>query len=197
MPQALPGLGPVMAQADNDQQVIQLWLFGKSERTKFNYLYDLDQFLTFVQHRPIRWIRLGDLQAWVDSMAHLAPRTRGARLAAVKSLLSFAHKIGYTTLNCGAAVKAPKAKGVLAQRILTEAEMMAMIARNSRWPRTASRRPLPSIRPVPRKSSRSRRANGRSPRPRHPSRALTISGSKSSAVRSFWPRSNPWSTSAA
>jgi len=49
-------------------------------------------------------------------------------LATVKSLLAFAHKIGYTKFNVGAAAHLPKSKNTLAERILQESEVHRMFA---------------------------------------------------------------------
>src|SRR4029453_2806947 len=49
-------------------------------------------------------------------------------LAAVKSLLAFARKIGYLTFNVGAALHLPKAKSTLTERILQECEVHQMFA---------------------------------------------------------------------
>lgn len=115
-------------QAENDAQVINLWMHGKAERTKQEYRRDLAAFDAFTGGRPLRWIILADLQGFLDSMAHLAPRTQARRLAAVKSLISFAQKIGYVTFNVGAAVKGPKIRNSLSERILDEEAVLRMVA---------------------------------------------------------------------
>jgi len=71
---------------------------------------------------------LGDLQAFRDSLIGLAPSSQAQSLAAVKSLLAFARKIGYIAFNVGAALQLPKAKNTLAERILQESEVHSMIA---------------------------------------------------------------------
>ena len=50
------------------------------------------------------------------------------RLSVVKSLFSFAHKLGYVVFNVAAAIKLPKCKDHLAERILSEDQVLAMLA---------------------------------------------------------------------
>lgn len=68
------------------------------------------------------------VQAYSDSIIDLADTTRNRKLSAVKSLLSFAHRIGYTPFNVGAPVKAPSVKNRLAERILSESDIQRVIA---------------------------------------------------------------------
>ena len=60
--------------------------------------------------------------------------TSGQHTLRVKSLLSYAHKLGYTLFNAGAAIKPPKGTRGLAKRILAELNVRALIrgAGNSR-----------------------------------------------------------------
>lgn len=105
--------------ADDDRHLVTLWLHGKSPRTQEAYLRDINQFVDFID-RPLRRVKLEDLQRWSDELEQrgLADATRARKLAAVKSLFSFGHKIGYIVFNVGAAVSTPKVKDDLAERIL-------------------------------------------------------------------------------
>jgi MFS transporter, ACS family, tartrate transporter len=58
--------------ADSDARLIALWLHGRAARTQRSYRADASAFLRFVQ-KPLRQITLGDLQAYQDSLAPLAP----------------------------------------------------------------------------------------------------------------------------
>ena len=91
------------------------------------YRADVDRFLAFVA-RPLPTITLSDLQTFADSLAGLAPSSRARTLAAIKSLLSFGQRTGYLPLNVGAAVKLPARKDTLAERILTEPEIVRLLA---------------------------------------------------------------------
>lgn len=77
--------------------------------------------------RPLSGVTIRDVQGFLDSLADLADATRCRMLAAVKSLLSFAQKIGYIPFNAGAAVDLPKTKDKHAERILNEDDILRMI----------------------------------------------------------------------
>jgi integrase/recombinase XerD len=115
-----------LAQAASDERLITMWLHGRNLLTRNAYERDAQRFFAFVQ-KPIRAITLGDLHAWLDQLQG-APASRARRLAAVKSLLTFATRLGYLPLNVGAAVRAPVVTRVLAERILSEEEVVRMIA---------------------------------------------------------------------
>jgi integrase/recombinase XerD len=113
-------------QADTDAEVIGLWLHGRSPHTQRAYTHDMGRFVTFVG-RPLAQVKLRDLQDFADSLVGLADGSRARCLAAVKSLLTFAQKIGYIPFNVGAALELPASKDTLAERILPEADVLAMI----------------------------------------------------------------------
>lgn len=83
--------------------------------------------------KPLVQITVGDLQAWAEQLREeeLAPATRAHRLAAVKSLLSLAHRLGYLPFNPGGVVKLPRAKRTLAERILSEGDVHRLLALES------------------------------------------------------------------
>lgn len=117
------------SQADSDQQLIALWLNSHtSEHTRRAYAADIARLLTFTGGKSLAATTLADLQAFAESLSELSTGSRKRTINAIKSLLSFGQKVGYLRFNVGAALKAPKPKNTLAQRILTEAEVHAMIA---------------------------------------------------------------------
>jgi site-specific recombinase XerD len=118
---------PVQSQADNDNQVVQLWIHGRSQHTQRAYRANANRLFTYVG-KSLALITLSDLQAFQDSLTGLAPSSQAQTLAAVKSLLAFARKIGYLTFNVGAALQLPKTKNTLAERILQESEVHRMFA---------------------------------------------------------------------
>ena len=87
--------------------------------TQRAYRRDVDPSADFVV-KPLRTVTLGDVQAFADSLARLAPASRVRTLAAVKSLLSFGQRVGYLPLNVGVALRPPKVKNTLAERLLAE-----------------------------------------------------------------------------
>lgn len=118
--------GPAASQADTDDRLIELWLHGRNPRTRAAYAADIEAFRARVA-MPIRAITIGDLQGWLDRVPG-SPATRARRLAAVKSLLTFATRINYVPFNVGAAVRAPAVTRVLADRILSEEDVIRLLA---------------------------------------------------------------------
>jgi integrase/recombinase XerD len=114
--------------ATGDDTLIKLWVHGRSPNTTDAYVRDIARFCAFIDHAPLRSVSLADLQAFADSLAGLAPTSRKRILASVKSLLTFGQQIGYLQFNVGAALKLPKDKNRLGERILDEPSVHAMIA---------------------------------------------------------------------
>src|SRR5215212_81510 len=125
-PPAAPAL-PVPAQANSDRDLIGMWVArSASPHTRRNYRRQAGRFLAFV-NRPLATVRLGDVQAYLDSLQEAAPATRANATAALKSLFSFAQELGYLRFNLGKVLKAPPVKNTLAARILGEADTLLMI----------------------------------------------------------------------
>jgi site-specific recombinase XerD len=119
---------PPPSQADNDDHLVALWLHGRSPRTLASYATEARAFRAFLEGRPLRAVRLGDLHAYIDRMAHLAASSRCTHMGAVKSLLSFGFRIGYLPVNVSAAVRLPAPRRALAERIMTEADTHRLLA---------------------------------------------------------------------
>jgi integrase/recombinase XerD len=108
-----------------EEQLLALWLHGKSANTVRAYRSDVDAFRALIG-KPLRATYLSDLQRYADTLEG-SPASRARRLLAIKSLLSFAAKMGYTPFNVGAAVRAPKQDDRLAERILHEKQVFALL----------------------------------------------------------------------
>lgn len=122
------GADVVVKQANTDEQAIALWLHGRSPHTQKAYSGDVIRVFSYIQ-KPLRLITLGDLQRFADSLIEegLKPSSQNRILASIKSLISFAHKIGYLQFNVAKALKVPKYRECLSERILTEAEIQRVI----------------------------------------------------------------------
>ena len=128
-PSPIEAIAPMIPQqADNDAQVIGLWLHGRSRHTARSYRSDVRRFDTFANEKPLKRVTLQDLQDFTDSLTNLADSSRARTIASIKSLLAFAHKIGYLSFNVGAAVDIPKVKNTLAERILSESDVHQIFA---------------------------------------------------------------------
>lgn len=113
--------------AENEQLLIDRWLHGKSERTQGEYRRDVDQFRCFIG-KPLVVCTLDDLQDWQDELGLSIQQSSVRRkLAAVKSLLTFAQETGIHRFNVGVALKLPKVRDTLADRILSHADLEKMI----------------------------------------------------------------------
>lgn len=117
---------PAVAQAHTDARLVELWLDGRNELTISAYRRDLKEFQAFIS-KPLRAVTIGDIQAWLAEMAG-APASRARRLASIKSLMGYAHRIGYLQFNTSAAVRSPTVVNVLAERILSEEQVIRLIA---------------------------------------------------------------------
>ena len=122
-----PQLQPVQ-QANSDEQLIGLWLHGRSQHTQRAYQKDITEFLQYVQ-TPLRNITLGQLQSYADHLQSngLSPASIKRKLASVKSLFNFAHKLGYLLFDVGKPLKSPACRDKLAERILSEEEVQTII----------------------------------------------------------------------
>jgi integrase/recombinase XerD len=116
----------VQRQASSDEQAVSLWLHGKSAHSRRAYAGDISRFLTCVS-KPLPLVSLEDLQRFADSLVGLAPASQRRTLAAVKSLLAFCLKIGYTRFNVGGALTVRKTKNTIAERILPHEDITRII----------------------------------------------------------------------
>ncbi|MGA2442066.1 MAG: tyrosine-type recombinase/integrase [Tepidisphaeraceae bacterium] len=119
-----PALG-----ADSDDQLLDLWLHGRSEATQRGYRADADRFLQYAS-KPLHRVTLADLQGWADALeaTGLQPASRRRFLAAVKSLFSFGHRLGYLPFDTGKPLRLPPLRDTLAERIIDESLVLRMIA---------------------------------------------------------------------
>ena len=114
------------AQADSDAQVMNLWIrSSNSTHTRRARQEDARRFVSFVG-KPLTVISVGDIQAYIAELTG-CDGTKARRINNVKSLLSFAHRIGYLPFNVGSVVKSVPVKETLSERIITEADVHALI----------------------------------------------------------------------
>ncbi len=119
---------PAMAIAHTTQEAIDLWLYGKSKNTRSTYHREINQFLAFTGKEVGQWT-VNDIQSYglyLDGQ-RLKRATVNKKILAIKSLLSYCHKLGLIPVNPGGAVPVKPLKNSLAERILTEYEVMEMI----------------------------------------------------------------------
>jgi integrase/recombinase XerD len=120
-----------VAQADTDGQLVDLWVTRhESPNTRCTYRRQAERFLAHVD-KPLASVRLGDLQAYLQTLEEQAPATRALATAALKSLFTFGQETGFLRFNFGKAVKSPPVKNTLAERIMPEADMLRLIGLES------------------------------------------------------------------
>jgi integrase/recombinase XerD len=116
-------------QADNDAQLIELWLHGRSRHTITAYKPDVNRFLVQLG-KPLHHVTLGDLQGYADTLGArgLAAPSCHRKLSAIKSLFAFGHRLGYLPFDVARPLRLPGSRDGLADRILDEGEVQRMLA---------------------------------------------------------------------
>jgi integrase/recombinase XerD len=119
----------VVRQADSDDQLVALWLHGRPEHTQRAYRAEVDRFILYVA-KPLRSVRLADIQGFNDHLneSGLKPSSVHRAMSAVKSLFAFGFRLGYLQFDVGRAIKIPSFRDELAERILSEAEVLRIIS---------------------------------------------------------------------
>jgi integrase/recombinase XerD len=116
-----------VAQASSDLDMIAIWLDShRSPHTRRGYAADVAAFQAF-SGKPLRQVTVRDLQAFGASLTTLATATAARRLSAIKSLIAFAHRLGYLPFDVGAPVQLPHVEDTLAERIVSESEVFRLI----------------------------------------------------------------------
>jgi integrase/recombinase XerD len=120
--------GRIIEQADNDDQLIDLWLHGRPKNTQRGYRKEVDRFRDSV-NKPVRSVKLIDLQAFADQLGQsLKPSSVHRAISAVKSLLTFGHRLAYLQFDVGQALKLQGFRDELSERIISETEVLRIIA---------------------------------------------------------------------
>jgi integrase/recombinase XerD len=118
---------PDAPRAESDDQLLEIWLHGRSIHTQRAYRADIERFRA-AAGKPLRQITLGDLQQFADSLTGLLPSSRYRTLSAIKSLLGFGHRIGYLPFDVGRALRLPAVRNRLTERILPEADLHRILS---------------------------------------------------------------------
>ncbi len=108
---------------------IEQWLHGRPQKTQKAYRREAYRFLFSIDEgQSLNEIHLNDLQEYADTLSYMKPASKARALKAIKSLFTFAERTGYLQFNVGAAVRLPKVKRKLAERILSEEQVQKIIA---------------------------------------------------------------------
>lgn len=122
-------LSAIPKQAESDEQLISLWVHGRSKHTQRAYSSDILKFCESV-NKAFQQVTLGDLQSFADKLiqSKLSDTSVKRMLSSVKSLFSFGHRIGYLTFDVGAPLKIPACRETLTERILSQEEVKQIIS---------------------------------------------------------------------
>ena len=114
-------------QAESDEQLMKLWLHGRSKHTIKGYTNDINIFGEKI-NKSLRTITLQDLQDYADFLLNrnYAQTTIKRMLCAVKSIFSFGHRIGYLQFDVGKPLRIPTPKETISERILSQDEVFYM-----------------------------------------------------------------------
>ncbi|BAY42080.1 phage integrase family protein (plasmid) [Nostoc sp. NIES-2111] len=112
--------------AQAEAKLIMLWLDGKSQSSITSYRRYIRRFLKFLD-KPIKRLTYEDLVEYAAQFGDKSDNTRRIYIAAAKSLISFAHKIGYLPFNIGVALKLNALPDAINERYLDEADIKLMV----------------------------------------------------------------------
>ncbi len=136
----LQELSPTDAQA----KLVAMWLHKKAPSSVAAYQRYITKFFASVA-KPLQAVTLEDIYDFSTQLSEsdLAPNTQKIYLSAIKSLISFAHKIGFIPFNVGSAMKLEKIPDRLTERHLYQKEIQKMIGATEqfqyRYPRDKQR----------------------------------------------------------
>ena len=117
----------VLSRATTDRELVYVWLGDKSRTTQVSYSSIVTGFFAFI-NKPLCEVQIEDLQLWQRRLQLTdQPSTVANKIRAIKSLFSYAVKIGYLEINIGSYIKCPRVKEKLAERILPEADCLKLI----------------------------------------------------------------------
>lgn len=112
----------------DDEQLIRVWLHGRPEGTRRSYRRYLARLKASLGETGLAGAELEQLQRHVDTLGHLAPRTLGTAIGAIRSFYGFHCRLGTLQANPALALRQPAIPNDLAERILTEDEVKRLIA---------------------------------------------------------------------
>lgn len=114
-----------LAQVRDDDHLVELWLAGRGQNTRRAYRRDALVFRAAVP-KALDAVGYEDLVVFMEALSGV-DSTRARRVSAIKSLLSFGHRLGYLTRNVGRLMRTPRVRSRLHERILDEDQVREVI----------------------------------------------------------------------
>lgn len=111
----------------SDIEHIKLWLHGRPDTTTREYRREIEKLASTLVSRSLLEAKLVDLQQHVATLKHLAPRSRGRAVAAIRSFYKFLVRAEIIARSPAEALMMPKVSSELAERILTAEEVENII----------------------------------------------------------------------
>ena len=105
--------------ATNDDHLVELWLANRPKSTTRLYRREGRKLIEHLGETGLREATVADLVGFVKALKG-SPATQVKTVRVTKSLLSFAHRTGYTVFNIGKVIKVPAIPDKLHERILDE-----------------------------------------------------------------------------
>jgi integrase/recombinase XerD len=110
-----------------EAKLVALWLDGKAQSSVRAYQCYIKRFLAFLHKKPLKSITYEDLVDYATTFTSQEESTRRIHLAAVKSLISFAHQVGYLPFNVGMALKLGEMPDAINERYIDEADVKLLV----------------------------------------------------------------------
>jgi site-specific recombinase XerD len=132
------GRPPGHSDTNTDHELLAVWLKSHADGSPHTvrvYQRVGERFLGGLATAGSSWrqANVEDVQAALEAMrskedgSAVRPATVNTYVAAVKSFLGFAHRVGFTRFNAGPLIKLKKAPRQVAQRILSEVSVAMLI----------------------------------------------------------------------
>lgn len=126
--------------ARSDDELVKLWLSGRPLKTTKAYREDLAWWKAHgvPGKGGLRALRFRSISEAFELLEG-SPATRARRVASLRSLLAWGHRIGYLPMNLGAVLKLPPVPNQLAERILDPEEVLQLLIAAGAAPRQGKR----------------------------------------------------------
>jgi integrase/recombinase XerD len=117
-----------LSQIDTDEKLISLWFINKALTTVKSYATTAKQFFDYCL-KGVKDVKVEDFLLWVQSLWESGYTTNSVstKTLAIKSLFSFAWKIGYIPSNPTLAVKSPSRTNALNDRLVEQPDIKALL----------------------------------------------------------------------